>query len=305
MSSRIVVVGSANTDLVVKVQDIPQIGETVIGGTFIQAQGGKGANQAVAAARLGGDVAFVARLGRDEFGQASVKAYQADHINTDYITWDEQEHSGVALILVNQRGDNLIAVASGANSRLSAEDVQAADRIIREADVLLVQLEIPLDAVQSAVHLARKHHIKVILNPAPAFQLPKTILNCIDYLTPNESELTKLTGLVTLPENSLKDFFYKIGVPVMVVTLGARGALIIADGIEQMVPGYRVDAIDTVAAGDAFNGALAVAISRGDNIVDAIRFSNAAAAISVTRRGAQSSLPTLPEVKRFQTSYKN
>jgi ribokinase len=300
MKPKVVVVGSANTDMVVQVDAIPRLGETVLGGKFVNAQGGKGANQAVAAARLGAEVTFVARLGRDEFGRSSVAAYQLEGINTDFIIWDEDAPSGVALIMVNRHGENIIAVAPGANGQLSSTDVQNAESVFQTADAVLVQLEIPLDAVQTAVHLAHRHNCRVILNPAPASNLPAPILRSVDFLTPNENELAILAG--TLPSqhgDTARLFAKQIGVRALIITLGSKGALVISEGAENLVPGYPVKAIDSVAAGDAFNGALAVALSRGKDLLGAVRFANAVGALSVTRSGAQPSLPTLDEVKKF------
>lgn len=297
---RIVVVGSANTDMVVQVETIPHLGETVLGGKFVIAQGGKGANQAVAAARLGAEVIFVARLGCDSFGQESLSAYLEEGIRTEYISIDDNMASGVALIMINRNGDNIIAVAPGANGQLSSSDVQAAESAFQAADALLLQLEIPMEAVQTAIDLALKYHIKVILNPAPATRLPDEIIRSVDFLTPNEAELSMLTGNTTDPGFHIaKDFAYHHGIQALVVTLGAKGAYVLIGDTERIVPGYSVIAIDTVAAGDAFNGALAVALSRGDDPLEAVRFANAVGAISVTRVGAQPSLPKLEEVIKF------
>lgn len=299
MTLKIVVVGSANTDMVVQVSEVPKIGETVLGGKFILAQGGKGANQAVAAARLGAEVSFVACLGRDDLGQTSVDAYRAEGILTDYIVRNKNEPSGVALILVNQRGENIIAVAPGANRRLTPKDIYNAEDAIQAADALLVQLEIPLNVVETAVQVAKKHGVKVILNPAPAIPLTHNLLNHVDYMTPNENEFAQLAGISIIENQSLSNYIEKISLQALIVTLGARGALVVSNGSVQHVPGYKVEAIDTVAAGDAFNGAFCVAISRGVDLIDAVHFANAAAAISVTRVGAQPSLPTLDEVQKF------
>lgn len=297
---RIVVVGSANTDMVVQVETIPHLGETVLGGKFVIAQGGKGANQAVAAARLGAEVIFVARLGCDSFGQESLSAYLEEGIRTEYISIDDNMASGVALIMINRNGDNIIAVAPGANGQLSSSDVQAAESAFQAADALLLQLEIPMEAVQTAIDLALKYHIKVILNPAPATHLPDEIIRSVDFLTPNEAELSMLAGNTTDPGFRIaKDFAHHHGVQALVVTLGAKGAYVLIGDTERIVPGYPVIAIDTVAAGDAFNGALAVALSRGDDPLEAVRFANAVGAISVTRVGAQPSLPKLVEVIKF------
>jgi len=300
MKPRLVVVGSANTDMVVRVDAIPRLGETVLGGKFVIAHGGKGANQAVAAARLGANVTMVARLGRDAFGNSSATAYRRESINTDFIIWDEEAPSGVALIMVNQNGENIIAVAPGANGQLCSADIIAAESVFQTADAVLVQLEIPLDAVQTAVELGHRYRARVILNPAPAISLPDFILRSVDVLTPNESELAILAGIKSIQEkNTARVYAEQTGIQALIVTVGAKGALVVKDGIEHIVPGYPVKAIDSVAAGDAFNGALAVALSRGENLLDAVRYSNAVGALSVTRVGAQPSLPTLKEVKQF------
>jgi ribokinase len=300
MKPKVIVVGSANTDMVVQVEAFPRLGETVLGGKFVNSQGGKGANQAVAASRLGADVTFVARLGRDAFGQSSVAAYRVEGIHTDYIIWDDEAPSGVALIMVNNSGENIIAVAPGANSYLSPADVLAAESAFRSADAVLLQLEIPLEAVQTAIDLAHRHHVRVILNPAPAILLPDSLLHSVDFLTPNETELTILAGIPSGRETeSGIALVVQKGVQSLIVTIGARGALVLADGTENLVPGFPVKVVDTVAAGDAFNGALAVALSRGEDLLGAVRYANAVGALSVTRAGAQPSLPTFEEVRQF------
>jgi ribokinase len=300
MAPKIVVVGSANTDMVVKVAHLPKPGETVLGGRFFSAQGGKGANQAVAAARLDADVTLVACLGRDALGQAAADAYRADGIKLDYMVWEDTAPSGVALILVNDVGENSIAVAPGANAQLSPADVLAAEDAIRQADAVLLQLEIPIETVKTAAELARKHGVRVILNPAPAATLPADLLSLVDILTPNETEAAILTqGAATDPLDLAQQVQAASGVPIIVMTLGSRGALLLQDGHAKVIPSRQVMVVDTVAAGDAFNGALAVALGRGDALTDAIHFANAVGAISVTRAGAQPSLPTLDEVAAF------
>jgi ribokinase len=300
MKPKIVVVGSANTDMVVKVEHLPRPGETVLGGRFFSVQGGKGANQAVAAARLGGDVTFVARLGRDDLGKAAAEAYRQEGICLDYLVEDENASSGVALILVNAAGENSIAVAPGANGQLSPADVLAAEEAIAQADVLLVQLEIPLETVKAAAELAKKHGVRVILNPAPAAMLPKSLLALVDILTPNETEAAILAQGKASDALELAQQLHTIsGVGIIVMTLGSQGALLFQAGRATIVPSHPVEPVDTVAAGDAFNGALAVALARGDSLTAAIRFANAVGALSVTRAGAQPSLPTAAEVSDF------
>jgi len=296
MKPKIVVVGSANTDMVVQVHHLPEPGETILGGDYFQSQGGKGANQAVAAARLGAEVTFIARLGQDAFGDASIAAYKADGINTGYIFQDDQTASGVALITVNTAGENTIAVAPGANAKLSPADILAAESAFQGANCLLVQLEIPLEAVQAAVQLAVKQHVSVILNPAPATQLPPALLELVDYLTPNETEVAILAGGYTSDAAHLLNSKFKV--KNIVITLGEKGAQIV-DLANEIVPPYHVHPVDTTGAGDAFNGGLAVALARGDSLLDAVRFANAVAALSTTRPGAQPSMPTAKAVEAF------
>ncbi len=301
MDPKIVVVGSANTDFVIQVPELPAKGESVLGGTFRVARGGKGANQAVAAARLGGKVTFVARLGTDAFGEDALAAYKQEGINTDHIIREKETPSGVALILVNQKGENMIAVAPGTNSRLTAEDVQAAEKAIGEADCLLVQLEVPLEAVREAIQLAHRHKVRVILNPAPAKKLPDDLLENVSYLTPNETEATLFAG----GNKGLKESDFlaglpaKIRVPNLVVTLGSRGACLLSQGKMVSVPGFKVTAVDTTGSGDAFNGALAVALANGMGPYDAVLYANAAGALAATKIGAQPSMPTSKELSRF------
>lgn len=300
MNPKIVVVGSSNTDLVVQVPYFPAPGETILGDDFLMARGGKGANQAVAAARLGADVTFVSRLGQDSFGEMALKACEAEQINTDFISFDEEKASGVALIMVDQDGENVIAVAGGANNTLMPDDVIAAEPAIKKADCVLLQLEIPLETVKTAVTLANKHNTLVILNPAPAMPLPPELLQAIDILTPNETEAAIL-GLVD--SNSFDDnqHVHQSGIKTIVMTLGSKGALLIQDGLKQQIPAYPISVVDTTAAGDGFNGALAVGLANGRSLPDAVDFANAAGALAASKAGAQPSLPTLAEVKQFQS----
>ena len=300
MKSKIVVVGSANTDMVVPVHHLPEPGETILGGDYVQSLGGKGANQAVAAARLGGDVTFIARLGKDSFGDISLAAYRAEGINTEFIVRDDTALSGVALIMVNRGGENIIAVAQGANAKLSPQDILAAENAIKGAKCLLVQLEIPLETVQAAIQLAAKHHVPVILNPAPATKLPPEMLEMVDYLTPNETEASFLEGNYTTRNVSADAFLLrgKFKAKNIIITLGPKGALIVGYN-NRAIPSYQVHTVDTTGAGDAFNGGLAVALARGDDLANAVKFANSAAALSTTRTGAQPSMPTLDEVKSF------
>ena len=301
-SNSIVVVGSSNADMIISVDRLPLPGETVIGGKFSVAGGGKGANQAMAAARLGGVVTFVARLGTDAIGFEALEHFRGEGINVDYITQDKDKPSGVAFILVGGDGQNSIAVASGANANLTAAEVQTAGRAFTEAEILLVQLECPLEAIEAAVELAVQNEMRVILNPAPARPLPGELLSRVWLLTPNEVEAELLCGIhVKDKAGAAKaaEALMKLGPRNAIVTLGAKGAVIACDGRIEVVPGMKVPVRDTTGAGDVFNGALAVALCEGLSIPAAARFANAAAALSVSRLGAQKSAPTRAEIEEF------
>jgi len=302
MRPRILVVGSSNTDLIVRVPRIPAPGETVLGGEFVSAGGGKGANQAVSAARAGAEVTLVARVGDDTFGQMALEGFRKDGIAVDYVVTDRQQRSGVALILVGPAGQNTIAVAPGANSRLSAADVQRASEAFGAAQMVLVQLEVPLSAVQRAVELAAFHHVPVILNPAPAQPLPGELLRHVSILTPNAREATALTGIeVTNPESAARAAARRgrVGVPTATGTGGDEEARVGLSRLHVSGRAFRVGPVATQCAGGVLSGVLAVALAEGKPLLEAVRFASAAAAISVTRWGAQPSAPTRAEIEQF------
>jgi ribokinase len=301
---RIVVVGSSNTDMVVKSQRIPAPGETVTGGHFVMAAGGKGANQAVAAARLGAEVTLVAKTGQDMFGDQAIANYRQEGIATDFIFRDPHNHTGVALILVDEQGENLISVASGANHDLCPKDVEQAAERIRTADVVLLQLEIPLETVEFTARLAADAGVPVLLDPAPAPAVPldSALLRAVTYVKPNETEAERLTGIAVQDEASARraaDKLLQGGARYAILTLGAKGALWVGPQQSGFLPGYRVKALDSTAAGDAFSGALACALARGEPLAEAVRYASLVGALSVTRLGAQPSLPTADEVRHF------
>jgi len=301
-SKRIVVVGSSNTDMIIKLDHVPRPGETILGGEFFTAAGGKGANQAVGAARAGGRVSFIARAGSDMFGDKAVSGFSREGIDTRHVSRDKSCPSGVALIFVAKDGENSIAVAGGANARLSPADVKRARPAFSCASILVMQLETPLETVQAAAEMAVKAGARVILNPAPARPLPDSLLRKVSIITPNETEAEILTGIKVNSKTAASKAATKLlarGVGAVILTLGSRGAYIADKAGRYLVPGFRVKPVDTTAAGDVFNGALAVALSEGQPMMDAVRFANAAAAISVTRFGAQPSAPYRKEVDRM------
>jgi len=298
--AKIVVIGSSNTDMVIRTGRLPAPGETVLGGEFLMNPGGKGANQAVAAARLGADVTFVARVGDDIFGREAVQHFKAEGVDTGYIEIDAGKPSGVATIMVDAKGENCIAVASGANLMLSSEDVDKAAKHVEAAAVILMQLETPIPTVEHAAMLGRRMGKCVILNPAPAQPLPDTLLAGLDIITPNETEAEILTGIKVTDQTSAKNAaqaLRKKGVGTVIITLGSQGAYIQSETISRIMPAKRVTPVDTTAAGDTFNGALAVGLASGLLIEAAVDFANKAAAISVTRMGAQASAPYLYEIE--------
>jgi ribokinase len=285
--------------MIVRVPRVPKAGETLLGGEFSTAAGGKGANQAVAAARAGGRVAFIARLGRDSFGNEAMECLRKEGMLLSHVVRDSAHPSGVALIFVGSDGENSIAVAGGANQHLSQSDVAAARGVIARARILLLQLENPLKTVAAAARIARGAGLDVILNPAPACPLPDALLRDVSLLTPNETEASLLTGCRVNSIGSAAKaarILQGRGVGSVIITLGAKGAFVATRERAELVAGFRVKAVDTTAAGDVFNGALAVRLAEGCPLLEAVRFANAAAAISVTRLGAQPSIPTRREI---------
>ena len=301
MSRKIVVIGSCNTDMVINMERLPLPGETLLGGKFFMNPGGKGANQAVAAARLGGKVLFIAKVGNDPFGVRAVDQYKAEGIGTKHVLVDKEHPSGVALILVDAHGENSIAVASGANAHLMPQDIDNARGAIEDGDILLMQLETPLETVEHAALLANQLGKKVILNPAPAHPLPESLLRNLYMLIANETEAEYISGIQITDMNSVAraaDIICGKGVENVVITLGSKGAFVKERGAYHQVQGLKVKAVDATAAGDTFCGALCVALAEGKSITEAVEFANRAAAITVTRMGAQSSLPYRREVER-------
>ena len=299
---KVTVVGSFNTDLSVRTPHMPVGGETILGGPFTTGPGGKGANQAVAAARLGAEVSMLVKLGLDVFGDLAAQNLVREGIQPEYILRSAESHTGVAFIIVDQHGENMIVVASGTNNFLTPEDVERARQAVCEAQVLLVQLEIPLDTVEAAVRMAHEAGVKVVLNPAPGQTLSPQLLALVDVLTPNETEAQIISGLLveSMPQaEAAARRLLQGGVGAVVITLGGKGALVVTPEVSTHVPGIPVQVVDTTGAGDAFSGALAVALAEGKDLVQAAAFANAAAALQVTRPGTAPAMPTREEVIRL------
>ena len=295
---KIVVVGSANTDMVVKAATLPLPGETLLGGTFFMNAGGKGANQAVAAARLGGNVTLIAKVGNDIFGKQTIEGLQKENINTDFVFTDDTAPSGIALIMVNEEGENCIVVAPGANANLLQADIETVNAI-NEAAIILMQLEIPLATIEAVAIMAKATNQQVIINPAPAQPLSDELLNGLFLITPNETEATLLTGVTVTNQataSKAADIFLNKGVQNVIITLGKQGAYFKNRNEQFKVAAPVVQAKDTTAAGDTFSGALTVALTENMGWQQAIQFAVTAASISVTRLGAQASVPFRNEI---------
>ncbi|MDP4282741.1 MAG: ribokinase [Bacteroidota bacterium] len=301
-SKKIIVVGSCNTDMVIKADRLPVPGETILGGTFFMNPGGKGANQAVAAARMGGNVTLISKTGNDVFGKQSVMLYNSENIKTDYVFSDPKQPSGVAMITVDSNGENCIVVASGANSYLSPADIQKARKEIESSDLVLMQLEIPIETVEYVAELANKKGIRVILNPAPARALSENLLKNLYIIIPNKTEAEILSGIkVTDVESARKAaaIISAKGVNIVVITLGSQGA-VIKDGDDyHFIEAYKVNTVDTTAAGDTFCGSVCVGLSEDKSILESVQLAAKAAALTVTRMGAQGSIPYRAELASF------
>ena len=296
---KILIVGSSNTDMVIKTHNFPAPGETILGGRFLMNAGGKGANQAVAAARLGGMVTFVGKIGDDIFGKQAVQQLEDEGINVDFVAVDPENPSGVALITVDKKGENSIVVAPGSNGTLSSADFDKALAELDDSEFVLMQLEIPIPTVEHIARMAAFKQKKVVLNPAPAAVLTDELLQNLYIITPNETEAELLTGIrVSDEQSALKAALVlnEKGVEIVIITMGSAGAFLLSNGKSEIISAPKVEAVDTTAAGDTFNGALVVALSEGKTIHDSIAFANQAASISVTRIGAQSSVPFRKEI---------
>ena len=294
-------VGSANTDMVISAEHFPLPGETMMGHGFMTNHGGKGANQAVAAARLEGNTAFIGKVGDDQFGHSTIEMMKGEGIDVSGLTVTSEQASGVALITTVPSGENSIIVDSGANGLLRPEDITNAEKLFEDAGIVLMQLETPIDTLTEAAAMAKKHGAYVVLNPAPAPKepLPVELLKNVDLLIPNETEAAYISGVNIAGDEDLPaamNEIQKLGVKDVIITVGSRGVCARIDGEMVTVPAFKVKAIDTTAAGDTFCGALCVALSNGKPLVEAIRFGCKASSISVTRRGAQMSMPRLEEI---------
>lgn len=300
--NKIVVIGSSNTDMVISTEHFPKPGETVMGHDYLSNHGGKGANQAVAAARLGGNIVFIGKVGNDALGESTIQLLKQEGIDVTYLTKTDKQPSGVAFITLDSNGENTIIVNPGANGLLSESDVENAQDVFKEAKIVLMQLETPMPALIRAAELAKRHSAYVVLNPAPMAgkQLPSELLNHVDLLIPNETEAMAISGMNICDDYSASEVMKKIqsiGVKDVIITVGTKGVLANIDNRTVNIPAFKVKAVDTTAAGDTFCGALCVSLGNGMDLEAAIRFANKASSISVTRMGAQLSMPYLEEMK--------
>lgn len=302
MPARVTVVGSLNVDMVTRVPRFPGPGETILGSSLRTVPGGKGANQAVAAARLGAQVSMVGKVGRGGFGELLLSSLRKSRVDCSHVTQSSWSTTGTALILVDETGQNNIVVVPGVNMQLSPADIGRARHAITSADVLLLQLEIPLDAVASAVEMAHARGVSVVLNPAPAQPLPPDLLSSVDVLVPNESETHVLTGISVESEAQMQEAaraLQDLGVGAVILTLGERGAMLARNGKTQVIPAFDVKTVDSTAAGDAFMAGFSVALAEGRPLEEAVRWGNAGGALAATKLGAQPSLPHRGDVERL------
>lgn len=300
--SKLVVLGSVNADHVLHVANFPRAGETMHGHHYAVIAGGKGANQAVAAARLGADVAFIACVGDDSFGIDIREKFKKDAINVDAVMIEKNTPTGIAMIQVADSGENSICISAEANAKLSVERLQPHLNTIAQAEMLLMQLETPIESVLEAAKVASQSFTKVVLNPAPAQNLTDELLALVDIITPNETEAQVLTGIEVNDDASAQqaaDYLHNKGIKLVLITLGKQGVWISENNGGYKISGFSVKALDTTAAGDTFNGALLTSLLEKNNLQQAIKFAHAAAAITVTGKGAQTSIPYREEVDRF------
>ncbi len=301
-TSRLTVLGSINVDHIMNIAQFPAPGETVIGKQYQTAFGGKGANQAVACGRSGADITFIACVGDDAIGAEILAQLQRDRIHTAAVSVVPEATTGVAMIFVNEYGENVIGISAGANAALTPEHFAPYKGLVEQSDALLMQLESPLETVIAAAQAAKNHQTRVILNPAPARELPDSLLKLVDVITPNETEAEKLTGISVSDETGAAraaQVLHDKGIGQVLITLGSRGVWLSVNGEGRRIPGFKVNAVDTIAAGDTFNGAYVTALLEGKPADEAVRFAHAAAAIAVTRRGAQPSVPWRREIDAF------
>lgn len=301
-TSRLTVLGSINVDHIMNIAQFPAPGETVIGKQYQTAFGGKGANQAVACGRSGADITFIACVGDDAIGAEILAQLQRDRIHTAAVSVVPEAATGVAMIFVNEDGENVIGINAGANAALTPAHFAPYKGLVEQSDALLMQLESPLETVIAAAQAAKNHQTRVILNPAPARELPDSLLKLVDVITPNETEAEKLTGISVSDETGAAraaQVLHEKGIGQVLITLGSRGVWLSVNGEGRRIPGFKVNAVDTIAAGDTFNGAYVTALLEGKPADEAVRFAHAAAAIAVTRRGAQPSVPWRREIDAF------
>lgn len=298
---KITVIGSLNMDIVVTTPKMPVMGETILGSGFMTAPGGKGANQAVAASKLGGDVTMVGCLGNDIFGKELLNNLKANDVDARYIQMLDTAATGIAMIIVKS-GDNLIIVDPGANSGLRPEYIDTLEELIKSSFMVVIQLEIPIETVEQAISIAKRHHVKVLLNPAPARELSAELLSGVDIFTPNESECEIITGMKVKTIEDAKDavaYLNDKGIPIVIITMGGKG--VVYNNGKEIIhkPVQKVEVVDTTAAGDSFSGAVAVALSQGKDLNAAVDFANTVGTLTVMKKGAQVSLPSLEDVHHF------